>query len=104
MGNKGSVVHETPYGFFSLLKRRNSSLFPDFDCVVLQSWSSVLVRCLIAEKHWRSISPIAGKYVKPSKALWFTGFNNPGDTNPISEQAHVGFQGWELGADKNTAE
>lgn len=56
------------------------------------------------QKLWCSISPIAGKYVKPSKALWFTGFNNPGNTNPISEQADVGFQGWELGADTCTTQ
>lgn len=55
-------------------------------------------------KPWCSISPIAGKYVKPSKALWFTGFNNPGNTNPIPVQADVGFQGWELGADEYTTQ
>lgn len=58
---------------------------------VPQSLGSSLVRCLIAVSPGvPSVSPVAGKHFKPSKALRSTGFNNPGNTNPIPERADVG--------------
>lgn len=74
---------------------RIGTAFLTFTVGELRSLSSSLVRCLIAINPSCSVSLIAGKYVKPSKTLWFTGFNNPGNTNPISEQAEVGLLGWE---------
>lgn len=64
MGNEGSVSHKTPYNFCSLLKRRNR--IPDFDCVgVLQSRSSSLVRCLIAENPGVPSLPLLENMLNP---------------------------------------
>lgn len=39
-----------------------------------------------------------GKYVQASKSLRFTGFNNPGNTNPLSARAKVVFsRAWSWG-------
>lgn len=59
----------------------------------LQGQSS-LVRCLIATRQKRIPSfTFVENVLQPSNALWAHGFNNPGNTNPISVHAEVGFGG-----------